>query len=331
VFDRTSPPTRSVAQFEAFQKKVYTQSKSALIVLAGNHDSGDRIALNSTFADPARILIRGSLNQPTTPLILETHAGRFAFSALPYSEVYAAREYFADPDIGTPHDVLERQVQAARKHLPEDAHWVVIAHAFVTGGHTTESEKQLSVGGIETVSASVFEGASYVALGHLHRAQSAGAEHIRYSGSPLAFAFDESDTQKSMTLIDFDLGGISSITELPFMPKRPVKILHGQLADILQNSSSEDKNALIKAVLTDTALPTDPMVQLRKIYPHALILERDISRQPRQSKNRASSPLSEPEKVFEEFIGSIREDAFSKSEKKVLKAALSEVRSGQAD
>ena len=51
---------------------------------------------------------------------------------------------------------------------------VVLSHAFVTGSAASlesDSERDVRVGGIGDAPASVFDGVSYVALGHLHRPQ----------------------------------------------------------------------------------------------------------------------------------------------------------------
>ena len=93
---------------------------------------------------------------------------------------------------------MQAQIAAARPHIPPGARWIIVAHAFVTGASVGETERPLTriAGGVETVPAELFSGATYVALGHIHRPQTAGAPHIRYSGAPLAFGFDEEGNQK---------------------------------------------------------------------------------------------------------------------------------------
>jgi exonuclease SbcD len=113
--------------------------------------------------------------------------------------------------------------------------WVVVAHAFVDGAATSESERPLMrmVGGIETVSAAAFDGAHYVALGHLHRPQSVGLDHVRYSGAPLAFGFDEEGQEKSVSLIDLAPDGTVEVTEFPIKPLRHVRTIRGRLLELL--------------------------------------------------------------------------------------------------
>ncbi|MFC7292269.1 exonuclease SbcCD subunit D [Hirschia litorea] len=331
IFDRASPPASAISQFDEFQRQVYHNTATALVILAGNHDSGERIGINGPFADRNRVLIRGRLEKDDTPLILNDEYGPIAFSALPFGEIYAARETFDNTRISSPADVIAAQVECARKHIPTNARWIISAHAFVTGASTTESERSLSVGGIETVSASVFEGAHYVALGHLHRAQKVGSDHIRYSGSPLAFAFDEAGSEKSVTMITLGRDGVSNIELLPLKALRQVRILKGNLRDLENMTNDPNRSDLVHAVLTDTGALVDPMARLRKTFPNAITLERE-ARQTTQSdgKGRATAKLNDPQAVIREFLTYVRDDAISDNEQAILDTAFKDISNEKA-
>lgn len=266
VFDRASPPNSSIRQFNRFLKRVAEQTEAAVVMISGNHDSGDRIEAMSVFSTASRVLVRGIADAVETPLVLRDDHGEIAFSALPFSYEYAAREVFGDERISAPADVIAAQISAARAQVPEGARWVVVAHAFVAGGAVGETERALTrVGGIETVPSDVFEGADYVALGHLHKPQKIGACHIRYSGAPLAFGFDEAGSEKSMTVVDLKAEGVD-IHTVPFRPIRQVHSLTGAFAELLAGTPSED---FIQAILTDENPLIDPMKRLRATYPNA--------------------------------------------------------------
>ena len=228
IFDRQNPKREAVALFDEFLTRVYRDTKTAIVAIAGNHDAPERVAFGRGLQDPRRVLIRGPLETASVPLFLDDKFGKVAFSALPFAEVYGARQVFSDQTIGAPADVLAAQMRAARSSVPENCRWVITAHAFVAGGAKTGSERSLAlVGGIETVSPEVFSGAHYVALGHLHRAQHVGQRHIRYSGSWMAFDFDEAGLTKSMTIVELDGKGDISVEALPFSPKRQIRVLDG--------------------------------------------------------------------------------------------------------
>ncbi|MBL4918663.1 exonuclease SbcCD subunit D [Szabonella alba] len=266
VFDRASPPNSAIRQFNRFLKRVAEETAAAVVMISGNHDSGDRIEAMSVFSTASRVLVRGIATAAEVPLVLSDAHGDVAFSALSFSYEYAAREVFGDEGISTPADVITAQIAAARAYVPKGARWVVVAHAFVAGGAAGETERALTrVGGIETVPAEVFAGATYAALGHLHKPQEVSASHIRYSGSPLAFGFDEAGAEKSMIIVDLNAETVD-IRTLPFRPLRQVRSLTGAFADLLAGTPSED---FIQAILTDASPLIDPMKRLRVTYPNA--------------------------------------------------------------
>ncbi len=324
IYDRASPPARAVRQFNEFIKRVAADTDAAIILIAGNHDSGDRIESMSIMTDPTRALIRGPLIADERSLILTDGDGPVAFSALPFGYEFDARECYNTDEIDCPADVIKAQLASAKAFVPNDTRWVVIAHAFVTGANPSDSERNLgrAVGGIETVSADVFEGAHYVALGHLHRPQSVGEDRIRYSGSPLAFGFDESDAEKSMSLINLAGDGSITTTELPFKPMRQVRTLRGKLSDLIASGVvSED---FVKIILTDEALLIDPMKQVREFYPNACALsyERDETPYETKSANVVQAALTEPSAVIEEFLRHVRGKSQSEAETTIIEAQL---------
>lgn len=266
IFDRASPPNSAIRQFNRFLKRVAEETEAAVVMISGNHDSGDRVEAMSVFSTASRVLVRGIVDAVEPPLVLRDEHGEVAISALPFSYEYAAREVFGDEGISTPADVIAAQIAAAKGQVPEGARWVVVAHAFVAGGAVGETERALTrVGGIETVPSDVFGHADYVALGHLHKPQEVRARHIRYSGAPLAFGFDEAGQEKSMTVVDLLAEGVE-IRTLPFRPIRQARVLTGAFSDLLAGTPSKD---FIQAILTDETPLIDPMKRLRATYPNA--------------------------------------------------------------
>ncbi|OUS06234.1 exonuclease sbcCD subunit D [Rhodobacterales bacterium 52_120_T64] len=320
VYDKPSPSEASVALFSSFVERVYLETAAAIIIIAGNHDSGQRLGAFTKLYDRKRILIRGTLEIEEKPLILEDDHGPVAFSALPYGEIFAARRAFEDESIRSPEDVLRHEVGAAQALRPKDARWVIIAHAFVTGGLPSETERKLSVGTVETVSNSLFKGADYVALGHLHRPQTAGHETIRYSGSPLAFGFDEADTIKTMTVFDLDAdGSLQNFQEIAFEPLRKVREVRGLLADLILEAEKAPSDDYISAILLDQGAVVEPAAQLRPHYPNILQALREKRRElVHASAGRASSKLDDPMGVISEFVDFVRGEKPNEAETKIV-------------
>lgn len=321
IYDRASPPASAVRQFNAFLSRVARETPAAIVMIAGNHDCGDRIGSMSIVTDVRRALIRGEVRAEEPPLVLHDDHGPVAFSALPFAYEYAARACFGDETLQCPEQVLGAQIAAARSQLPPGARWVVVAHAFVAGANPSEGERSLvRVGGVETAGAHLFAGAHYVALGHLHRPQWVSAPHIRYSGSPLAFGFDEAGSEKSMCLVDLDAAGVATIETIPFAPLREVRVLQGAHSELLAREPSTD---IVRAILTDASPVIDAMKRLRVVFPNACQLV--YARNERAPEIKSMSPApggADPQALVEQFLNLVREEGLRDDEKSVLANAL---------
>ena len=150
-----------------------------------------------------------------------------------------------------------------------------LAHAFVAGGAESESERPLLVGGSGQVPTTVFKDFHYTALGHLHRPQRIGSDHIRYSGSLLTYSFDEVGYSKSFTIVDIDGKGATTISEIPIVGRRQFVSLTGYFDDLLADESLHTRhhNDYVEVRLLDTAPVVDGMRRLRKVFPYCMRLE----------------------------------------------------------
>lgn len=325
VYDRAAPPQSAVRQFNGFLSRVASETDAAVVMIAGNHDSGDRVAAMSIMPNTQRALIRGVVSANELPLVLNDEFGPVAFSGLPFCYEYAARECFADETLSTPEDVLSAQVAAARKNISEGSRWVIVAHAFVAGAQNSDGERPLTrVGGIETVRPEIFDGASYVALGHLHRPQNVGADHIRYSGSPLAFGFDEADHEKSMCLVDIDAAGQVKVEQIPFCPLHKIRVIRGQHAELIGGQPSRD---FLKAILTDESRVIEAMKRLREVYPNACQLSYQRDERPAAETAYAFSNAKtvNPIELIEDFLQQVREASLSEREQKLVTGVLQDL------
>ena len=150
-----------------------------------------------------------------------------------------------------------------------------LAHAFVAGGVESESERPLLVGGSGQVPTTVFKDFTYTALGHLHRPQRIGVDHIRYSGSLLTYSFDEVGYNKSFTIVDIDGTGTTTIREIPILGRRQFVSLTGYFDELLANEGlhAQHHNDYVEVRLLDTAPIVDGMRRLRKVFPYCMRLE----------------------------------------------------------
>ncbi len=327
IFDRAGPPQTALARLRDFLVRATANPGLAIVIIAGNHDAAAQIGMLGVLAPIEKALIRGPLDADDLPMMLEDEHGPVAISALPFSYEFAARACFDAEDISCPADVIAAQVNAARDRIPAGARWIVVAHTFVEGAASTDSERSLSrtVGGIETVSADLFDGAHYVALGHLHRAQSVGASHIRYSGSPLAFGFDEEGQQKSLTLIDLAADGSIETTSIPLAPRRQARTIRGRLEELVAAPIGSDD--FIRVVLTDETPQIDPMKRIRVLYPNAVQLSYERAERTLEEKlGEGRAAIDDPQTLLSDFIEFVRGEAPGEVDTQLVTTLIHEAR-----
>lgn len=327
IFDRAGPPQTALTRLRDFLVRATANPGLAIVIIAGNHDAAAQIGMLGVLAPIDKTLIRGPLDAADLPMILEDEHGSVAISALPFSYEFAARACFDTEDISCPADVIAAQVNAARDRVPAGARWIVVAHSFVEGAAPTDSERSLSrtVGGIETISAEIFDGAHYVALGHLHRAQSVGASHIRYSGSPLAFGFDEEGQEKSLTLIDMAADGSVETMALPLTPRRQVRTIRGTLEELVAAPVGSDD--FIRVVLTDDTPQIDPMKRIRVLYPNAVQLSYERAERTLEEKlGEGRAAIDDPETLVSDFIEFVRGEAPGEVDTQLVNTLIHEAR-----
>lgn len=267
VYDRAlpSPDTVSVLA-DALTRLV--DAGAQVVLTSGNHDSAIRLGFASDLLARAGVHIGASLSSVGTPVVL----GDVAVYPLPYLEPAVV-----GPALGVGERshaaVLRAAMDRVRVDLTShDLPSIVMAHAFVAGGTTTESEREIAVGGVSVVPADVFNGVTYAALGHLHRPQWV-RDDVAYSGSPLAMSFGEADQIKSISLLDLTATGVS-VEAIPTPVPRRLAVLRGDLADLLTNPSLEwARGAWCRAVLTDPVRPLAAYEQLTRRFPDLLHLE----------------------------------------------------------
>lgn len=264
VYDRAQPAPDTVALFsEALQRLV--DAGAEVVVSAGNHDSATRLGFASGLLERAGVHVRTRADDIGRPVVI----GDVAIHPLPYLDPQLAADTLGSAE-RSHSSVLRSALQRVRTAAPA-RHTVVMAHAFVSGGVSCESERDISAGGVSAVPTALFEGFSYVALGHLHGRQEV-ADRVRYSGSPVAMSFGEATHIKSSAIVDLS-GDRAEVSLVEAPVERPLAVLRGRLDDLLadaQHSASE--HSYCQITLTDSTRPLGAMDRLRRRFPHTLEL-----------------------------------------------------------
>jgi exonuclease SbcD len=273
VYDRALPSVDAVSLCnEALRRLAAERVRTVLI--SGNHDSARRLGFGSDLIDAAGVHLRTDPSRCGEPVLLEDVHGPVAVYGVPYLEPDAVAGVLGCEGRG--HEaVLGSALERVRGDLAgrtAGTRSVVLAHAFVTGGEPSDSERDITVGGVASVPAGLFATIDYVALGHLHGAQ-ALADNVHYSGSPVAYSFSEHRHAKSVTLVDLDAHGVAAVERIPCPVPRPLSLLRGTLDDLLTSERfAAVQPHYLQVTLTDAQRPTDAMRRLRTRFPHTLVL-----------------------------------------------------------
>ncbi|WP_322871195.1 exonuclease SbcCD subunit D [Streptomyces goshikiensis] len=331
VYDRAVPPLPAV---ELYDRALHRLADLGVptVMISGNHDSARRLGVGAGLIGRAGIHLRTDPDGCADPVVLADVHGEVAFYGLPYLEPALVKDRFGAGQVS--HEaVLGAAMDRIRADLatrPPGTRSVVLAHAFVTGGQASDSERDITVGGVEAVPASVFDGVDYAALGHLHGCQTI-SERVRYSGSPLAYSFSEADHRKTMWLIELGARGeIAGADRIDTPVPRALARLRGPLEDLLDDpalAGYEDR--WVEATLTDPVRPEDPMARLAARFPHVLSLAFDPEGREEGSGASYAQRLKgrSDQEIAEDFVAHVRGGgAPSEAERAVLQGAFDDVR-----
>ena len=342
VYDRALPGVDVVGLLD--DALVRLSGAGAKVVLtSGNHDSAIRLGFASRLLERGGVHLRTRLAELDTPLLLpladdagsnDADAGPvLAIYGIPWLEprLVAAQlgaETASHFDVTRAATGLIRADLAARAQT-RTVHSVVLAHTFASGGISSESERDLSIGGVGAVPLDLFDGFSYTALGHLHGRQTLSPT-VRYSGSPLAYSFSEAKHQKGGWLIDVDATGVTAVTEVLWEAPRQLAVLRGTLDQLL---AAEEfgwaEGAYCQVTLTDAQRPSQAMERLRARFPDTLVLGFDPQGAEAAAKTSYSSRLAQAGDdlaICCGFLEHVRGRSADDAESGVLAEALEAVR-----
>ncbi|MCM3757543.1 exonuclease SbcCD subunit D [Sporosarcina aquimarina] len=292
LYDRSVPPAEAVSLLDELLWKLTVDYKTPVLAIAGNHDSPARLQFGSRLmqANGLHIVGKPSEQGGGTTVQVEDEFGPVQFHLIPFADPSVIRNLSKDERVDSHHRAMETVIQQYGELNPSIRH-VAIAHAFVTPlgepeENTSDSERPLSIGGAEYVSADLFKHFHYTALGHLHQAHFTGTEQIRYSGSPMKYSISEENHHKGFLVIDLDEKGAIEVEKRVLIQNRDIRTVKATMADLLLEEPSED---YVFVKLLDEAPVLFPMEKVRSVFPNAMHVERVVNRSlPEQATSRVS-------------------------------------------
>lgn len=325
LYDRSLPPKEAIALATKIFTKLTQEVGIPVLVIAGNHDSNERIEYVSELLSASQLYIEGT----TKTSVRKVTLGEVDFHLIPYDDYRNIRGVLEQPDITSPEEALAAQIELIEEDWNPEQVNILLYHGFVIKDLNAEkpeesdSERPLSVGTIEYVPSSMVEVFDYVALGHLHKTQKVSHDKIRYSGSPLKYSKSEATHFKQDLLIDITKDSLQ-VDPIEIKVSKDLRVIQGAFDEIMTDTSDD----YIFFELTDQHSVLDAMNQLRKRYPYAMGLEYINQKElGDQTVNHTKEELQgmSPLKLFSDFYEDKIGVALNDERKETVTSALEEV------
>lgn len=331
VYDRALPGVDVVNLLDDVLARL-TEAGVHVVLTSGNHDSASRLGFAGKVLERGGVHLRTRVADLATPVLLPLEGdAQVAIYGLPYLEPRMVADVL-EVDQSSHFSVTKAALDRVRADLarrPAGTQSVVLAHTFASGGITSDSERELSVGGLGAVPLDLFHGFTYTALGHLHGRQQL-AETVRYCGSPLAYSFSEACQDKGGWLLELGRNGVESVRKVDWPAEKKLAILRGTLEELLSGPEHADaETAYCQVTLTDDERPALAMDRLRVRFPDTLVLSFEpanaASRDMRSYSERIANAVDELSLCCG-FLEHVRGRSASEVEETVLRDSLESVR-----
>ena len=266
IFDSSVASAEAVNLWSEIVTALCLNMKISVIVCAGNHDSSSRLASCNELLKATGLFITGQLEYDIKPV----NIGNTSIYTVPFFNLADAQRVYKC-NVKTIAEAMKIILDKIRLEMDTTKCNILVSHCFVTGAQASESDMaartSISVGGIDNIPANIFEGFDYIALGHIHKAQTI-LNNIRYCGTPNAYSFSEAMQNKSLSVFDTN---DKTITELPILPMFKLRTL----TDTYENLSAyakTDKNRddYMKIEITDRNISLLTHAKFKELYPNIL-------------------------------------------------------------
>lgn len=301
VYDKSVPSSEAVEVLDKFINDIASR-KIETFIISGNHDGAERLAFASKLIDTTGIHISPAYNGNVDAKTLNDEYGSVNFYMLPFIKPINVKQIFKLEENISYSEAVKIAIE--KMNIDKSQRNVLLSHQFVTGAEECDSE-DLSVGGTDGVSASVYEDFDYVALGHIHGPQRVSRDTIRYSGTPLKYSFSEVNHKKSVTIVNIEEKGNVTVSTIPLNAKRDLVELKGKYDELMDKSFYDKKNLddYYHITLTDENDVVDAVFKLGKIYKNIMKLDYDNARTQSIGKLTALSDVEhkQPIELIDDF------------------------------
>lgn len=270
VFDRASPSPEAVTLLGKWLARLREVAPDMPVVLtAGNHDNGARLAWAAQLLDHQGVYLRGAIEPPIEPIEVR---GRSGVEAQVWAVPFLPSGTGPDK---TQVGALTHAVEQIGERQDRTKAQVLVAHCFVRDGAPSDSERTF-VGTATLVDPELFASFDYVALGHLHRPQQV-APNARYSGSLARYSFSEAGHDKRLLSVRVRPGVPHECEELPLRSLRGMRRIEDSLDALLADPKYEAAlDDYAELTLSPPETVGNPLEKLRTRWRNLLSFRNDV-------------------------------------------------------
>ena len=325
IYDKVIPSAEAVRLLDDFLTRIAARELPVFLI-SGNHDSAERVAFGSRLMSSRQIYLSPVFESDVEPITISDRYGEIHIYMLPFVKPSLVKRVYPEEEIITYQDAVNAAVQ--HMQIDTDKRNILLAHQFVTGAARCDSE-ELSVGGLDDVDASIFDGFDYVALGHLHGPQKIGKETVRYSGTPLKYSFSEANQKKAAVIVDVEEKGKINIQQIPLVPKHDMREIRGTYMEVTALDFYKDMKTddYLYITLTDEEDIPDAIGKLRTIYPNIMKLSYDNLRTRAAGTVRGTAEVEEksPMELLKEFYELQNNQPMTDEQEEIARGMMEEI------
>lgn len=319
VYNSAVPSAAAVRVLDVFLTDVVLNKKVTVLMIAGNHDSPERLQFSNKILEKAGLFISSDLKDGVKQITFKND--EIGITLLPYFDPGTVKEKLSEGDISTYNDAAKVICDKYLKSKLCCRINILMAHGFFIdpkGKKAVLCESELNVGGSDAVDINLFEGFDYLALGHLHSYQKAGANGY-YCGSPLKYSLSEVNNNKSLCMVDIDDNFNLSVSQIPIRPLRDLRVVEGYYNDIIKNPS--DDYVFIR--LLDDRFIINGMGNLKPYFPNCVDLQYLNIKYANQSNVNLNKQRT-PCEIFSIFFESMTGNKMTVKEEELLNKVIKE-------
>lgn len=297
VYDKPSPPAEAMAALNDFLTAL-AQRGIRVYMISGNHDAARRISYFSALIEGAGVFVSPEFDGTLRRCTLHDDHGPVDITLMPFLRPASVRRFYPEAEIGS----VQQAIAAVLAHNPPaaDRRNVLLCHQFVAGAQTCDSEEH-TIGGLDQVDGTLFDGYDYVALGHIHKSQKVLRDTMRYAGSLMKYSFSEANHKKSVPIICLGAKGDVTVEKYPLQPPRDVRLVEGGMDALMHMEYSED---YVHVILTDELIDPDARVSLTTVFPNMMKFT------VRNSKTTESVDVGGTESIENKSVTNLLEDFY---------------------